>query len=90
VYKPLQKLPKGQFDPHKMIKIETRKLVKSKMQNLIEMCCKKQLPMMFQTTQAQQLLACTKETVEEKVAELVIKLTEREKQGYKEVINYDF
>ena len=60
------------------------------MQNLIEMCCKKQLPMLFLTTQPQQLAGAQKEQIEDKIQELVQRLNEREKQGYKEVFNYDF
>lgn len=40
-FKPIVKLTKGQFDPHKMIKIETKKTGKTQMQHLIEICCKK-------------------------------------------------
>lgn len=46
--------------------------------------------MAFSVTQQQMLVGATKETIEEKVQELSEMLNEREKQGYKEVFNYEF
>lgn len=52
IMRSLTKLARNQIDPHRMLKIETRR-GKCRGLALVEMCCKKQLPMMFQTTQQQ-------------------------------------
>ena len=54
------------------------------------MCSKKQNAMMFQTTQAQHLVGAQAQQVEQQVAELTAKLNEAEKNGKREVVNYDF